>query len=84
MQSVKCDCRHKTYLDAELQQRAVEYGGLAAQPEVGRRNVLPLPHWDKRKSLLLRRLAEREVLFLSRNVLASQRLLVSVVGITAG
>ena len=39
----------------------MEYGGLAAKEEVGRRNVLPLPHWDKRKSLLLRRLAEREV-----------------------
>lgn len=39
----------------------MEYGGLSKEPEVGRRNVLPLPHWDKRKSLLLRRLAEREV-----------------------
>lgn len=29
--------------------------------QVGRRNVLPLPHWEKRKSLLIRRLAAREV-----------------------
>lgn len=30
--------------------------------QVGRRNVLPLPHWEKRKSLLIRRLAQREVI----------------------
>lgn len=53
--------RHQRNMDAEQQTRAVEYGGLAKSPEVGRRNVLPLPHWDKRKSVLMRRLAEREV-----------------------
>ena len=53
--------RHKKYLDPELQQRAVEYDGLSKDEQVGRRNVLPLPHWEKRKSLLIRRLAQREV-----------------------
>lgn len=48
-------------MDAELQQRAVEYWGLGSRPEVAKQNVLPMPHWEKRKSLLLRRLAEREV-----------------------
>lgn len=53
--------RHKKYLDPELQQRAMEYDGLSKDAQVGRRNVLPLPHWEKRKSLLIRRLAQREV-----------------------
>lgn len=48
-------------MDAELQQRAVEYWGLGSRPDVAKQNVLPMPHWEKRKSLLLRRLAEREV-----------------------
>lgn len=48
-------------MDAELQQRAVEYWGLGQRPEVAKQNVLPMPHWEKRKSLLLRRLAERDV-----------------------
>ena len=39
----------------------MEYDGLSKDEQVGRRNVLPLPHWDKRKSLLIRRLAQREV-----------------------
>ena len=56
-----CTCRHKKYLDPELQQRAMEYDGLSKDEAVGRRNVLPLPHWEKRKSLLFRRLAQREV-----------------------
>ena len=48
-------------MDAELQQRAVEYWGLGLRPEVAKQNVLAMPHWEKRKSLLLRRLEEREV-----------------------
>lgn len=48
-------------LDAELAQRAVEYRGLAARREVARAAVQPLPKWEKRTSLLLRRLAEKEV-----------------------
>ena len=49
------------YLDAELQQRAVEYLGLEARPEVAKRNVAPMPPWEKRRSLLLRRMAAKEV-----------------------
>ena len=48
-------------MDAELQQRAVEYIGLEQRPEVAKRNVIGMPPWEKRKSLLLRRMAEREV-----------------------
>ena len=48
-------------MDAELQQRAVEYGGLATRPAVAKQNVLPMPHWEHRKSLLMRRLAEKQV-----------------------
>ena len=48
-------------LDAELAQRAVEYRGLAARLDVARAAVKPLPKWEKRASLLLRRLAEKEV-----------------------
>ncbi|PRW60941.1 AP-2 complex subunit alpha-1-like [Chlorella sorokiniana] len=47
-------------LDAELAQRAVEYRGLAARRDVARAAVQPLPKWEKRTSLLLRRLAEKE------------------------
>ncbi len=53
--------RYQSYMDAELQQRAVEYGGLATRPAVAKQNVLPMPHWEKRKSLLLRRLADKQV-----------------------
>ena len=48
-------------MDAELQQRAVEYGGLATRPGVAKQNVLPMPRWEHRKSLLMRRLAEKQV-----------------------
>jgi len=48
-------------MDVELQQRAVEYGGLEKMPDVAHRNVTAMPPWEKRKSLLLRRFAQREV-----------------------
>lgn len=48
-------------MDVELQQRAVEYLSLERQPELARANVTAMPPWEKRKSLLLRRMAEREV-----------------------
>ena len=44
----------------ELQQRAVEYLSLERRPDLARANVTPMPPWEKRKSLLLRRMAERE------------------------
>lgn len=53
--------RHAGTLDPELAQRAVEYRGLAARLDVARAAVQPLPKWEKRTSLLLRRLAEKEV-----------------------
>ena len=52
---------HTRYMDVELQQRAVEYLSLERRPELARANVTPMPPWEKRKSLLLRRMAEREV-----------------------
>ena len=55
-------------LDAELAQRAVEYRGLAARHDVARAAVQPLPKWEKRTSLLLRRLAEKEVRQTGRRV----------------
>jgi hypothetical protein len=48
-------------MDVELQQRAVEYLNLEKKPELARSNVTAMPPWEKRKSLLLRRMAEREV-----------------------
>ncbi len=48
-------------MDVELQQRSVEYLNLEKKPELARSNVAPMPPWEKRKSLLLRRMAEREV-----------------------
>ena len=50
-----------SFMDMELQQRAVEYGGLERMPDVASRNVTAMPPWEKRKSLLLRRFAQREV-----------------------
>lgn len=50
-----------SFMDVELQQRAVEYGGLEKMPEVANRNVTAMPPWEKRKSLLLRRFAQKEV-----------------------
>lgn len=51
----------RRFMDAELQQRAVEYLGLERRPDVAQRNVVGMPPWEKRKSLLLRRMADREV-----------------------
>ena len=45
----------------ELQQRAVEYMSLERKPDLARSNVVAMPPWEKRKSLLLRRMAAREV-----------------------
>ena len=49
------------FMDVELQQRAVEYMSLEKKPDLARSNVVAMPPWEKRKSLLLRRMAEREV-----------------------
>ena len=48
-------------MDVELQQRAVEYMSLERKPDLARSNVVAMPPWEKRKSLLLRRMAQREV-----------------------
>lgn len=53
--------RYSHFMDADLQQRAVEYQGLMKHPDVASRNVTAMPKWEKRKSLLLRRMAEKEV-----------------------
>ncbi len=53
--------RYSGTMDAELAQRAIEYRQLAARLDVARAAVQPLPKWEKRASLLLRRLAEKEV-----------------------
>ena len=52
--------RHKAAINVELQQRAVEYQSLDAHPSLSTVALQPLPAWEKRASLLLRRLAERE------------------------
>ena len=39
----------------------MEFAGLLAHPDVARRNVTAMPKWEKRRSLLLRRMAEKEV-----------------------
>ena len=49
-------------MDVELQQRAVEYMSLERKPDLARSNVVAMPPWEKRKSLLLRRMAAREVI----------------------
>ena len=50
--------RYASSADPDLQQRAVEYRGLAARPEVAARDVgLQLPPWEQRRSGLLRRMA---------------------------
>ena len=49
------------FMDVELQQRAVEYMSLERKPDLARSTVVAMPPWEKRKSLLLRRMAEREV-----------------------
>lgn len=53
-----CVC---SIMDTELQQRAVEYQSLEQRPAVAHRNLTSMPPWEKRKSLLLRRFAQREV-----------------------
>lgn len=53
--------RYSHFMDADLQQRAVEYQGLLKRPDVANRNVTAMPKWEKRKSLLLRRMAEKDV-----------------------
>ncbi|CAK0759184.1 hypothetical protein CVIRNUC_002678 [Coccomyxa viridis] len=52
--------RYSRFMDVELQQRAVEYMSLERRPELARSNVVAMPPWEKRKSLLLRRMAARE------------------------
>lgn len=49
------------YMDADLQQRAVEYKGLERRVDVALRSVQAMPPWLKRRSLLLRRMAEKDV-----------------------
>ncbi|KAK9841331.1 hypothetical protein WJX74_004023 [Apatococcus lobatus] len=51
--------RYARFMDADLQQRAVEYMGLVMHPDVAKRNVASKPPWEKRGSLLLRRLMHR-------------------------
>ena len=60
-------------MDVELQQRAVEYLSLERRPELARANVTPMPPWEKRKSLLLRRMAEREVCGPTRKLLLDRQ-----------
>ena len=55
----------RRFMDVELQQRAVEYMSLERKPDLARSNVVAMPPWEKRKSLLLRRMAEREVCVLA-------------------
>lgn len=52
--------RCSSAVDTELQQRAMEYRGLSTRPSAAAIALQPLPPWEKRTSLLLRRLAERE------------------------
>lgn len=39
----------------------MEYLGLGGRPEVAKQNVISMPPWEKRRSLLLRRMAAKEV-----------------------
>lgn len=52
--------RYSSAADTELQQRAVEYRSLSSRPDAAAVALLPLPPWEKRASLLLRRLAETQ------------------------
>eukprot|EP00803_Ostreobium_quekettii_P002464 evm.model.scf_1061.2 EVM.evm.TU.scf_1061.2 scf_1061:6281-18352(+) len=53
--------RYRKVMDAELQQRAVEYLALAQKPgEVQAMYIQPMPKWEARESSLLRRLAAQE------------------------
>ena len=51
--------RYSSSGDAELQQRAIEYKGLSERPGAAAVALQPLPPWEKRASLLLRRLTEK-------------------------
>lgn len=48
--------KYASFMDAELQQRALEYGALHLRPAVAQQNLQPMPKWEKRRSLLLRKL----------------------------
>ena len=63
MQVMEVLSRYARFMDADLQQRAVEYMGLVMHPDVAKRNVASKPPWEKRGSLLLRRLMHRAVRF---------------------
>jgi len=53
--------RHQRYMDAELQQRAVEYLRLVATPSAAAQHyLLPMPKWEERESTLLKRLQASE------------------------
>lgn len=52
--------RYINSIDAEIQQRAIEYQKLAQLPQAATLALAPLPPWEKRTSLLLRRLTERQ------------------------
>lgn len=75
--------RYSHFMDADLQQRAVEYMGLMKHPDVASRNVTAMPKWEKRKSLLLRRMAEKGVSASSNSLLIWLVLFVSGFGIRA-
>jgi hypothetical protein len=48
-------------MDADLQQRAVEYAALVHDPaRAAQQYVLPMPKWEERESMLLRRLQQQE------------------------
>lgn len=48
--------KYASFMDAELQQRALEYGALHLRPAIAQQNLQPMPKWEKRRSLLLRKL----------------------------
>lgn len=52
--------RYMNSIDADIQQRAIEYQKLAQLPQAATLALAPLPPWEKRTSLLLRRLTERQ------------------------
>ncbi len=48
--------KYSTFMDAELQQRALEYNALSVRPTVAQQNLQPMPRWEIKRSLLLRKL----------------------------
>lgn len=53
--------KYGRFMDAELQQRAVEYKVIVSRPaEASAKYVLPMPKWEERESTLLRRLQQAE------------------------